>query len=219
MAWSPDGKQVVYSEGVTPPFPLKIRPADGSGEGKVLHDGWKPSFSRDGRYLVFSDFDRETSWNIWSLDMTSGVTAALVSTKAGEGSPVVSADGRYMAYMSDESGPNEIYLRRFPAGEGRWQVSNGGGEWPRFNRKGDKLYYVKGNALVEVDVALGPEPNLGVPRELFVRRSLGRGLVFGWSPGFDIAPDGDRFLIVVSEDKQEKAGGIVVEENWTRAFE
>ncbi|HEX4825850.1 MAG TPA: protein kinase [Candidatus Polarisedimenticolaceae bacterium] len=219
QAWAPNGKQILYSDGNAPPMSLKSRAVDGSGEAKELHSGWYPTYSPDGRYLLFTDYDRgATNWDLFVSDLTAGTPAVpLVRTKANEVAARVSPDGHYVAYLSDESGPDEIYLRRFPTGEGRWQVSTNGGEWPRFSAKGDKLWYVNADAMMEVDITLGAEPKLGAPRLLFKRTSLGRGLPFGWAPGFDVAPDGSKFLIVVPEDKPEEHGGIVVEENWTKA--
>ena len=71
-AWSPDGRSIVYSEGATPPVPMKMKNADGSGEAKSLRTGWSPSYSADGRYLLFADFNKDSNWDIWYLDMQSG---------------------------------------------------------------------------------------------------------------------------------------------------
>jgi dipeptidyl aminopeptidase/acylaminoacyl peptidase len=218
-AWAVDGRSLIYAEGASPPLALKSRNADGSGESKAVRTGWSPSYSADGRYLLFADYEKETFWNIWYLDTKSGGAATpLVQTKALEFAPRLSPDGKYFAYVSDDSGTAEIYLKRFPAGEGRWQVSTGGGFWPRFNRRGDKLYYANGDTIMELDVALGAEPKLGAPHELFARKPLGWGLVFGWPPGFDVSPDGNRFVVVEPQGNPRDLGGIVVEENWTRAF-
>jgi Tol biopolymer transport system component len=217
--WSPDGKTVAYSEGTSPPLTLKTRSADGSGDAKTLRNGWSPSYSVDGRYLLFADHDRDSLWDVWYLDTKGGgAPVSLVKGKPNEIAPRLSPDGSYFAYVSDESGPNEVYLKRFPGGEGRWQVSTSGGDWPRFNRRGDKLYYVVGESIMEVDFTPGPEPKLGAPRQLFARKPLGWGLIFGWPPGFDISPDGSRFVIVEPQGDQRDPGGIVVEENWAKAF-
>jgi eukaryotic-like serine/threonine-protein kinase len=219
-AWSPDGRTLLYSDGTSPPLKLQSANADGSGAAKTVRTGWDPSYSADGRYLLFADYAKETSWDIWYLDLGSGGEAApLLKGKPNEIAPRLSPDGKYFAYVSNESGPDEVYLKRFPSGEGRWQVSTGGGSWPRFSRRGDKLYYAIGDSIMEVDVVLGAEPKLGAPRELFRRKPLGWGLVFGWPPGFDVSAQGDRFVIVEPEGNATDLGGIVVEENWAREFE
>ena len=127
-------------------------------------------------------------------------------------------NGNYFAYVSDENGADEIFLKRFPQGDGRWQVTVGGGTWPKWSRQGDKIYYAQGDTVMEVDVAAGPEPHLGVPREIFKRKPLGWPLLFGWPAGFDVSADGTRFVIVESQGAASSLGGIVIEENWTRAF-
>ncbi len=216
-AWSTDGRSLVYSEGSSPPLQLRTRKTDGSGEARTLRTGWGPSYSADGRYLLFADFGADTFWDISYLDLQSGGAAVpLVQGKPNEIAPRISPDARYFAYVSDESGPDEVFLKRFPAGEGRWQVSTGGGAWPRFSRRGDKLYYVAGDSIMEVDIALGSEPKLGAPRELFVRKALGWSLFFGWAPGYDVSADGSRFVVVEPQGELKGSGGIIVEENWSR---
>ena len=193
-------------------------------EGKMLHpigppqEQWPfPELSPDGRYLLFADFGVDTFWDISYLDLQSGGAAVpLVQGKPNEIAPRISPDARYFAYVSDESGPDEVFLKRFPAGEGHWQVSTGGGAWPRFSRRGDRLYYVAGDSIMEVDIALGSEPKLGAPRELFVRQALGWSLFFGWAPGYDVSADGNRFVVVEPQGELKGSGGIVVEENWSR---
>jgi serine/threonine protein kinase/Tol biopolymer transport system component len=217
-AWSPDAKTILYNEGTSTPLTMKIKNVDGSADARVLHTGYAASYSVDGRYVLFADTDK-TNWNLWYLDTKGdGTPKPLVSSPATEAWPRLSPDGKYFAYVSDESGADEIYLKRFPEGDGRWQVTVGGGQWPRWNRRGDKLYYTKGDAIMEVDVALGPEPRLGAPREVFTRKPLGWPLIFGWAPGFDVSPDGNRFVVVEAQGVAKASGGIVIEENWTKEF-
>ena len=218
-SWSPDGKTILYDEGSTPPLSTKTKNVDGSGEARTVHTGYQSSYSADGRYVLFADSGVPINWDLWYLDTKGdGRAVALVSSPAIELSPRLSPDGTYFAYASNESGTMEVYLKRFPQGEGRWQVSVGGGTWPRFSKRGDKIYYARGEALMEVDLAAGPEPRLGAPREIFTRKPLGWPLIFGWPPGFDVSADGSRFVVVESEGNARDLGGIVVEENWTKEF-
>jgi Tol biopolymer transport system component len=218
-AWSPDGKSILYNEGTSVPLTMKIKNVDGGGETRTLHTGYAAAFSTDGRYAVFADTDKASNWNLWYIDTTGDAKPApLLVTPATEGWPRISPDGKYFAYVSDESGADEIYLKRFPQGDGRWQVTVGGGQWPRWNRRGDRIYYAKGDAIMEVDVASGPEPRLGTPREVFTRKPLGWPLIFGWAPGFDFSADEKRFVVVESQGAAKELGGILVEENWTSEF-
>ena len=121
--------------------------------------------------------------------------------------------------QSDETGREyEVYLKRFPTGEGRWQVSSGGGIWPRWNPKGDRLYYARHDDIMEVDVTPGPEPRFGKPRLVVSRKALGWPLIDGFPPGFDVAADGSRFLVVQPIDTGERQSGIIVHENWLSEF-
>ena len=218
-AWSPDAKTILYNEGSSVPLTMKIKNVDGSGEARTLHTGYAASHSADGRFLLFADFDKSNNWDVSYLDTKGdGKPISLVSTPAIEYWPRLSPDGRYFAYASDESGTPEIYLKHFPQGDGRWQVTVGGGTWPKWSRQGDKIYYARGDTVMEVDVAAGPEPRLGAPREVFTRKPLGWPLLFGWPPGFDVSADGTRFVIVESQGSSSNLGGIVIEENWTREF-
>ncbi|HKQ98229.1 MAG TPA: hypothetical protein VJV75_10170, partial [Candidatus Polarisedimenticolia bacterium] len=219
--WTTDGRHLVYSEGTSSGQTTKRRAADGSGEPETLGDGWAPVYSADGRYLCWAKFSADTAWDIGCLDTreTGAKPVMLAATKAIELGPRPSPDGRYLAYSSDESGNrDEIYLRRFPAGEGKWQVSTAGGNWPRWNTKGDRLYYARGDDIMEVDVTLGAEPRLGTPRLVLSRKPLGWPLLLGWPPGFDVSHDGSRFLTAQSIEEDSRSTGIIVHENWRREF-
>jgi Tol biopolymer transport system component len=215
-AWSPDAKSILYNEGTNVPLTMKIKNVDGSGDARTLHTGYSASYSIDGRYVLFGDTDKTSGWNLWYIDTKGDGTAkSLVSGPKDETWPRLSPDGRYYAYVSDESGDDEIYLKRFPEGEGRWQVTVGGGNWPKWNRRGDKIYYARGDAIMEVDATFGSEPRLGTPREVFTRKPLGWPLIFGWPPGFDVSPDEKRLVVVESQEVAKDLGGILIEENWT----
>jgi dipeptidyl aminopeptidase/acylaminoacyl peptidase len=218
-AWSPDARSIVYVEGSGAPLNIKTKPADGSGEAKLIHTGWGASWSADGRYLLFADLDKTTAWDCFYIDTQGdGKPIPLAHAPATEQWPRLSPDGKYFAYISDEGGGDEVYLKRFPGAEGKWQVSVGGGYWPRWSPKGDRIYYVHEDTIMEVEVTLGPEPRLGTPRALFTRKPLGWPLIFGWPAGFDVTASGDRFVIVQSLAAKQDLGGIVVLENWWREF-
>jgi Tol biopolymer transport system component len=218
-SWSKDGERVVYSEGSSPPFALKIKDADGSGEAKALGEGWGAAFSPDGRYVLFTVLDKDTGPDLWYLETEGDGKPVLLLKAAGvQEWPRLSPDGRYFAYVSNEGGTDEVYLKRFPGAEGKWQVSDSGGHWPRWNRRGNRLYYVRDETVMEVDVATEPALRLGKPRALFTRKPLGWGLVFGWPPGFDVSANDDRFVICQPVGDKQEVNGIVVLENWLGEF-
>jgi len=218
-AWSKDGARLVFTESANPPFVLKMKSADGGGDAKTIGTGWGAAFSPDGRYLLFADPDQQNDLELWYLDLQGdGQQIPLLKAAGVQIWPRLSPDGRYFAYSSDESGLDEVYIKRFPSAEGKWQVSTAGGNWPRWSRGGDRLYYVQGESLMEVDVATDPVLRLGTPRALFSRKPLGWGLIFGWPPGFDVSPQGDRFVISQPVGEEPEENGIVVLENWSREF-
>jgi eukaryotic-like serine/threonine-protein kinase len=218
--WSPDGESILYNEGSGAPSNMKVKAVDGSGEARDLGTGWGGSYSSDGKYLLYADYSNDSMWDCWYRDVRGeGKPVPLAGGPGMQMWPRLSPDGKYYAYVSDEGGEYEIYLRRFPSGAGKWQVSVGGGFWPHWSRKGDRIYYVHSDAVMEVEIGLNAaEPKLGIPRTVFVRKALGWSLVFGWPPGFDVSADGSRFVIPKAVDEKQDLGGITVVENWAREF-
>jgi serine/threonine-protein kinase len=126
-----------------------------------------------------------------------------------------SPDGRFVAYYSNESGKYEVYIKDFPRGENRWQVSTSGGSYPLWSRKGDRVFFINGENLLEVDVRSENPLTLGTPRVLFSRGAahlmLGRG--------FDVSADGNRFLVVQQVEKSGSSTPLLtVVENWFVEF-
>jgi hypothetical protein len=129
----------------------------------------------------------------------------------------VSPAGNFLAYMSHESGEWQIFLTRYPSGEGKWQVSVAGGQAPRWNAKGDRLYFVQAEDVMEVEVSGAAAPTLSTPRRLFTRPALGTG-PFGWYPTFEVTGDGSRFVIIRGAGQKGLAQGIAVVQNWIAEF-
>jgi hypothetical protein len=219
LSWSPDGTTIVYSIGPSPPIQMKLRSADGGGDAMDLGTGWCPSLAADGRRIAYSDFDAETDFDLLVRDTEGdGEPTSLLKAPGTQICPRISPDGNHLAYMSDESGRMEIYLTRFPGGEGKWQVSVAGGMWPRWSTRGDRIYYVQEETIMEVDLATHPQVRLGAPRIVLARKPLGWPLMFGWPPGFDVSAEGDRFVVAQPVGAEQDLGGIVVLENWLGEF-
>ena len=131
--------------------------------------------------------------------------------------PTLSPDNRYLAYMSAESGIDEIYVKRFPFKRGKRKVSLSGGEHPSWDGSGQELFYVDGDALVAVKVDTRSDFKiLGEPDTLFSGKDVGAALVSGYWCMYDVAPDGRGFVVV--QPLEEPELNIVVVQNWFAQF-
>lgn len=222
--WSPRGDHIVFSADEPPSSRLNVMAADGTGEIRDLGPGYFAAYSPDGTHLVYTLWSEETRSDLWYLPLQGAHEPALfLRTPSEEYYPRLSPDSRVLAYISNESGQDEVYLKRFSSGEGKWQVSVEGGHWPHWNGKGDRLFYAKENEIFEVEVeAAGDSLLLSTPRKLFTRPPGGEGPILGrleWPQGFDVTPDGERFVVAASGiDKQAGEEGIAVVQNWFAEF-
>ena len=162
------------------------------------------SWSSDGRWLAFYEFHPEGLRDIWVLDMDS--TEHLISvaaTTASEGGAVFSPDGRWLAYSSNESGRFEVYVVSFPQLDRKHQVSTNGGGLPIWAAAGNELFYRSRGRLMAARVSTEGTFSREVPRLLFEDGNY----------GYDVAPDGQRFLITVP-NPDAPAREIEVVVNW-----
>ena len=148
----------------------------------------------------------------------------LLETEFRETDPVLSPDGRWLAYQSNESGDSEVYVRPFPdVDAGRWQVSNGGGLSPVWSPDGQELFFIGGRAgkpdtMMLARVETEPAFRSSTPERLFDVGSFW-GLATLLGRGWDIAPDGNRFLFktrATATQTGEGSGfnGLIFVENW-----
>jgi Tol biopolymer transport system component len=196
--------------------------ADGTGDPDTLGVGFIPAVSPDGQFVAFSKSFAEG----WSnadvvyrpLTGDRSQTRKLVGAAGLQMDPRIAPGGAFVAYVSSESGDFEIYLTRFPSGEGRWQVSIDGGMWPRWNARGDRLFYARGEALMAVDVTLGTTPVLGRPQLVMERPPLSIPTIASWTDGFDVSGDGEEFLFFRDLQTGTTEHQIVVVQNWFAEF-
>ncbi|MCI0568769.1 MAG: hypothetical protein L0Z52_11400, partial [Acidobacteria bacterium] len=216
-AWSPAGDRVFFIEGLGGVSTIKSKAADGTGETSTHAKGDFASLSPDGKLLAFTTRDTKSKEDLWMMSLEGdGKPVVLLQTPARERIPVISPDGRYVAYISDESGRDEIYLTRFPNGGGKWQVSVDGGAGPVWVKKTGELLFRNGEVMMTVPVATQPALTLGQPRELF-NASESRLLVI---PGkrFDLDAAGGRILAIQGVGEATIEAGITVVENWFAEF-
>ena len=197
--WTPDGKWLTFSSDREGPHNLFWKPADGSGVAERLSTSdWHQdpgSWSPDGKVLAFAQNHPDTGWDIWllHLDGRRREEPFLVSN-FGEYRPMVSTDGRWISYVSNESGREEVYVQPFPHGGRKWLVSTEGGNESLWAPGGRELFYRNGEKLMVVSFETEPEFSARSPSVLFEAATLG-----GWgygSPNYDITADGQHFLMI-----------------------
>jgi Tol biopolymer transport system component len=211
--WSPDGSTIVFGSDRGGLFDLYQKAVKGSGEEKLLlhtdspksAGGWSP----DGKYIVYGS--RKQSTDLWALPMFGDKKPiAIAVTPFNEQNPVLSPDGRYVAYLSNESGRDEIYVQTFPEPGGKWQVSNGGGSDPSWRGDGKELYYRSPDQkLMAVEIRAGADFQAGVPKELFPIRIRVGNPRNKYAP----SPDGQRFIIAAPLGREAMSPTTIVL-NW-----
>lgn len=190
--------------------------ADGSGGGERLttstQTGDLPlSFSPDGQLLAFIRADPKTQRDIWITSVKDRKREPFLITQATEGAARFSPDGRWIAYVSDESGRPEIYVQPYPGPGGKWQISIDGGIEPAWNPNGRELFYRTGRRMMAVAVSTQPTFSAGRPAAIFEGDYLASGFPLT-GVTYDVTRDGQRFLMV--KQNAASAGPINVVVNW-----
>jgi serine/threonine protein kinase/Tol biopolymer transport system component len=209
--WSPDGQYIVFTSYAGPLFWTR---ADGGGQPQAMTEGKNPqrafSFSPDGQRLAYQELSGPgtSSMKIWTLPVAedggqfrAGKPELFVGTEGFALDPEFSPDGRWLAYESGERGSaREVFVRAFPApasGQGgRWQISNGGAQFPVWSRNGHELLYWSGDRIMAVSYTVKGEVFVPEKPRVWVSK-------LGGSPAFDLAPDGKRIAVVTPVESAE----------------
>jgi Tol biopolymer transport system component len=198
--WSRDGKRIAYSsEGDRRVY---WKAADGTGKVEPLTDATERSsafslypwaWAGDGKMLVLEDY---AGADIGMVSMEGDRKwKPLLGEKHAERQRRISPDGRWMAYISNESGRNEVYIRPFPdVDKGKWPVSTNGGDSPLWSPDGSELFYRNGDAVMAVAVRTNPSFRLETPKTLFKGDYFSNVSIVG--PTWDVSPGGKRFLMM-----------------------
>ena len=226
--WSPDGRKVAFAlETEDPPasWSLFWQQVDASDPPEPLlmarEPGewlWPYSWTPDGKTLVFGKWSAGISQDVYyvSLDNPNELHP-LLTTEAEERRALLSPDGRWIAYASNETGRFAIYVQRFPEGGERHQISTGASEelvgWAP---AGKKLYYVLEGRLMEVGITTAPRFRVDTPRVLF---EVTYERADWYYPDLHLSADGEKFIMVVPDDKWGMATEVKVILNWFEELE
>jgi serine/threonine-protein kinase len=199
-AWTPDGRYIVF----TAPGGTSVIRSDGAGKPQPLTQSRNQqdaaSFTPDGKQMAFEEVDPKTGFDLWTVSLENdgtglraGKPEVFLQTPANERSPYLSPDGRWLAYTSDESGTNQIYVRAFPDKGGKWQISNSGGTYPMWSRTGHELFFetLDNRIMVATYTAKSDSFVADKPR-VWSETKLG-----GNGRNVSIAPDGRRIAALI----------------------
>jgi len=174
--WSPDGERIAFKSERTGAGDIYVRPSGGGSTAELLYSSERidspEDWSPDAAYIAF---DKGTgNFDLWILPLDEKEEAfPLIEGEFDVGFARFSPDGRWIAYISNESGRYQLYATRFPSGEGKWQLSIEGAEWLiDWRQDGRELYYIDPEGdLFAVEVTLGDDLVAEIPRQLFPTRA------------------------------------------------
>jgi Tol biopolymer transport system component len=196
--WTPDGQRIVFSGSTNGVQNLYWMRADGSDRAERLttsdFNQLAASWSADGRDLIFVEERRETRDDIYALSMADRTTRPVLQNPSGETHPTMSPDGRWLAYVSDDSGRPEVFVTAYGGPAGRVQISVAGGSNPRWTKDGRALVFSAPvrdgiRTIMSATITTTPVFAAGVPRRLTAVAADEFSSTTP-IPGFDVAADG-----------------------------
>jgi hypothetical protein len=214
--WSPNGEDIVWGSNRDGVYHLYRRAASGSGQDALILKAplfkLPTDWSRDGKYVLYRQIDPATHYDIWALPLGAADAKPfpVLQSAANEAAAVLSPDGKWLAFGSDESGRYEVYLQSFPDGGGKRQVSTAGGNSPQWRSDGRELYFhAPDGKLMATSVEGGANITTTAPVALF-EFLPGGNLV---TPYYTVTPDGRRFLLSTLVET-DAAAPLAVIVNW-----
>ena len=247
--WSPDGREIVFASKRNDQWGLYRKRSDGSSGDELLFESdlvkaptaWSP----DGASIVFWVQDPKTAGDLWRLSVADKKAAPLVTSPFDDTRGQISPDGRWLAYTSDSAGGRrEIHVQPFPSGDGRWQLSVNGGDWPRWSKDGRELFFHSlvadrtGAAMTAAAFAsplhsvawraAGPTFTYEPPQPVLGIWALEHAHTGGKYHTYAVSPDGNRFLVfqfVAGETTTaalplpDPGSGLVIATNWTERMQ
>jgi Tol biopolymer transport system component/DNA-binding winged helix-turn-helix (wHTH) protein len=215
--WTPDGKRILFSSNQAGSPNLFWKFADGAGPEEQItrsESFYLPgSVSSNSRLAFYAENHPAQNPDLWVVPLAGERKPSLfLQTAANESAPMISPNGDWLAYSSNESGRFEIYVRAFPGPSGKWQISTAGGMEPVWAPNGRELFYRNGDKMMAVDVTTGPAFTADHPRLLFEQK-------YEHGPAtladYDVSPDGQRFLMIKEGGQEAPPSQINVVVNFS----
>jgi Tol biopolymer transport system component len=212
--WTPDGTRLTYNSDRTGSVGIEWKSLDGTAAETLISSerasrNFPFSWSPDG---VLAFVSLRPDQNLWVLrQRKNALPEPYVMAPFVEGAPMFSPDGRAIAYVSNETGRNEIFMRPFPGPGEKLTVTSEGGSEPTWAPNGRELFYRNGDAMMAVDVSTDPVLKAGTPRRLFERNYE---MSLALYPNFSVSADGQRFIMVKRIDQGRTPTQINVFLNW-----
>jgi len=216
-AWSADFGAVVYTSVDAGAFVIRDL-----GSGATLRTVPTPEsilinndVGADGRTVLATQLDASSPGDLVTLDLETGERSPLLTSAAAEWAGSFAPDITHFAYVSDETGREEIFVQPFPLTGAKWQVSSEGGRAPRWSDDGAEIFYVMNDAIWSARIRTAPAVRIETPVKLFDHRLDNSGVPI---PNYDVTPDGQRFL-VVDNDRSTETHSVEVRIGWGRVLE
>jgi len=218
VAWSRDGRRLIANRSPTlnwsdPRFGVWLVPVDASGEPRKVVTGWKGTISSDDRSLIYLTGPRPVDAAIVTLPMGGGNPVPVVKSVSANPKTrlLLSPDNRFLLYTSSPGGTDEIFVTRYPSGEGKWQVSHGAASPALWSRDGRTIYFASENRLMAASFTESPAVTIGEPRLVFDATPLKVSL----DRNFQILADG---AVIAVQNLPSDKRQVVLVQNWFAEF-
>ena len=229
-AWTSDGEFIIApgGEGGPQTFELWKISVEGKVPAKALSKGLFPTLTPDGSKILHSVFSSSGEIDIVENEMDALESASdytqvesrmVVQDPEWQYGGQISPDGRLLAYVSRETGRDEVYMRRYPQGDQKRQISADGGGWPRWNGAGDRLYFMHDEDMMEVEIEQGTNVLVGTPQVLFTRPKGEDRFGVGWPLYFQVTGDGLYFYMLHQVNPDKGGRPLTIVQNWVAEFE